>query len=94
MPFTIARAAAKKHLQDIYKQELKDYKQEYIYKAALNQATLKILAAFIAQAKLIIEEIYQVYLAAIKKNPIIINAVKTNFNNFFFYYKEPRPTSS
>ena len=36
MPSTVAKAAAKKHLQDIYKQELKDYKQEYIYKIALN----------------------------------------------------------
>ena len=36
MPSTIARAAAEKHLQDIYKQELKDYKQEYIYKVVLN----------------------------------------------------------
>ena len=36
-PFAAARAAAEKHLQDIYKQELKDYKQECTYKAALNQ---------------------------------------------------------
>ena len=35
-PSAVARAVAKKHLQEIYKQELKDYKQEYIYKAALN----------------------------------------------------------
>jgi hypothetical protein len=35
-PFAAAKAAAKKCLQDIYKQELKDCKQEYIYKAALN----------------------------------------------------------
>ena len=35
-PSAAARAAAEKHLQDIYKQELKDYKQEYTYKAALN----------------------------------------------------------
>ena len=36
IPSAVARAAAEKHLQDIYKQELKDYKQEYTYKAALN----------------------------------------------------------
>ena len=35
-PSAAARAAAKKHLQNIYKQELKDHKQEYIYKVALN----------------------------------------------------------
>jgi hypothetical protein len=35
-PFATARAAAEKRLQDIYKQELKDCKQEYTYKAALN----------------------------------------------------------
>ena len=35
-PSAAARAAAKKYLQDIYKQELKDRKQEYTYKAALN----------------------------------------------------------
>jgi hypothetical protein len=35
-PSTAARAAAKKRLQDIHKQELKDRKQEHIYKAALN----------------------------------------------------------
>ena len=46
-PSTAARAAAKKHLQDIYKQELKDYKQECIYKAALNQATFKVFTASI-----------------------------------------------
>ena len=46
-PSAIARAAAEKHLQDIYKQELKDCKQECIYKAALNQATFKIFAASI-----------------------------------------------
>ena len=80
MPSAVARAVAEKHLQDIYKQELKDCKQECIYKAALNQATLKTLAASIAQAKLAIKEIYQAYFAAIKKNPIIINAVKTDFN--------------
>ena len=44
-PSATARAAAEKHLQDIYKQELKDYKQEHTYKAALNQATLKALTA-------------------------------------------------
>jgi hypothetical protein len=48
IPSAAARAAAEKHLQDIYKQELKDYKQEYTYKAALNQATLKIFTASIA----------------------------------------------
>ena len=80
MPFAIARAAAKKYLQDIYKQELKDYKQEYIYKVVLNQATLKVFTAFIAQAKLVIEEIYQTYFTAIKKNPTIINMVETDFN--------------
>ena len=36
MPSAAARAAAEKHLQDIYKQKLKDYKQECTYKAALN----------------------------------------------------------
>ena len=35
-PSAAAGAAAKKRLQDIYKQELKDYKQERIYKVALN----------------------------------------------------------
>ena len=35
-PSAAAGAAAKKYLQDIYKQELKDCKQEYTYKAALN----------------------------------------------------------
>ena len=35
-PSTVARAVAEKYLQDIYKQELKDYKQEYTYKMALN----------------------------------------------------------
>ena len=48
IPSAVARAAAEKHLQDIYKQELKDYKQKHIYKAVLNQATLKVLAASIA----------------------------------------------
>ena len=47
-PSAAAGAAAEKHLQDIYKQELKDYKQEYTYKVALNQATFKVFAAFIA----------------------------------------------
>ena len=47
---------------------------------ALNQATLKIFTASIAQAKLAIKEIYQAYLAAIKKNPTIINIVETDFN--------------
>ena len=79
-PSAVARAAAEKYLQDIYKQELKDYKQEYTYKAALNQATFKAFAAFTAQVKLAMEEIYQAYLAAIKKNPTIINAVETNFS--------------
>ena len=36
IPSATARAAAEKHLQDIYKQELKDYKLECIHKAALN----------------------------------------------------------
>ena len=44
-PSAVARAVAKKHLQDIYKQELKDYKQKYIYTVVLNQATLKALTA-------------------------------------------------
>ena len=57
-PSTTARAAAEKHLQDIYKQELKDCKQEYTYKAALNQATLKALTTSTAQAKLAMEEIH------------------------------------
>jgi hypothetical protein len=35
-PFAAAGAAAEKHLQDIHEQELKDYKQECTYKAALN----------------------------------------------------------
>ena len=58
MPSAVARAAAEKYLQDIYKQELKDYKQEHTYKVALNQATLKVLTASTAQAKLVMEEIY------------------------------------
>ena len=58
MPSAAVRAAAKKYLQDIYKQELKNYKQKRIYKVALNQATLKVFTASTAQAKLIIEEIY------------------------------------
>ena len=57
-PSAAARAAAEKHLQDIYKQELKDYKQKYTYKAALNQATFKVFTASIAQAKLATEEIH------------------------------------
>jgi hypothetical protein len=36
MPFAAAVAAAEKRLQDIYKQELKDCKQERTYKVALN----------------------------------------------------------
>ena len=79
-PSAAAGAAAEKHLQDIYEQELKDYKQERTYKVALNQATLEVFAASIAQAKLAIEEIYQAQLATIKKNPTIINAVETDFN--------------
>ena len=79
-PSAVARAAAEKHLQNIYKQELKDCKQEYTYKATLNQTTLKVLAASTAQAKLAIEEIYQAHLTAIKKNPTIINAVETDFS--------------
>ena len=82
----VARAIAEKHLQDIYKQELKNYKQEYTYKAALNQATLKIFTASIAQVKLAIKKIYQAYFAAIKKNPIIINTVNTNFNKSSFLF--------
>jgi len=35
-PSATAVAAAKKRLQDIYKQELKDHKQERAYKVALN----------------------------------------------------------
>ena len=58
-PSAVVRAVAEKYLQDIYKQELKDYKQEYTYKMALNQAILKIFTAFTAQAKLVMEEIYQ-----------------------------------
>ena len=57
-PSAAARATAEKCLQDIYKQELKDRKQKCTYKAALNQATLKALTAFIAQAKLAIEKIH------------------------------------
>ena len=79
-PSTAARAAAEKYLQDIHEQELKDHKQERTYKAALNQATLKVLTASIIQAKLVIEEIHQARLTTIKKNPTIINMVETNFN--------------
>ena len=82
MPSAVARAAAEKYLQDIYKQELKDCKQEYTYKAALNQATLKVLTTSTVQAKLVIKEIYQACLIAIKKNPTIINTVETNFSKF------------
>ena len=57
-PSAVAEAAAEKHLQDIYEQELKDRKQECTYKAALNQATLKAFAASTAQAKLAMEEIH------------------------------------
>ena len=85
-PSAVAGAAAEKHLQDIYKQELKDRKQEYTYKVALNQATLKTLTASTAQAKLALEEIYQAYFAAIKKNPTIINAVKTDFSKSSFSF--------
>ena len=81
-PSAAAGAAAEKHLQDIYKQELKDCKQEYTYKAALNQATFKALAASTAQVKLAMEEIHQACFAAIKKNFIIINAVETDFGKF------------
>ena len=55
-PSAVAGAAAEKYLQDIYKQELKDYKQKYTYKAALNQATLKVFTGSIAQAKLAIKK--------------------------------------
>ena len=58
MPSTAAMAAAEKRLQDIYKQELKDYKQKCNYKAALNQATLKVLTASTAQIKLAMEKIH------------------------------------
>ena len=85
-PSTVAGAAAEKHLQDIYKQELKDCKQKYTYKVALNQATLKVFTAFIAQAKLAMEEIYQAYLAAIKKNSTIINMVETDSNKSFLFF--------
>ena len=46
-PYALRRswAAAEKRLQDIHEQELKDRKQERTYKVALNQATLKALAA-------------------------------------------------
>ena len=57
-PSAAARAAAKKRLQDIHKQELKDYKQECTYKTVLNQATLKVFTASIAQAKLVMEKIH------------------------------------
>ena len=83
-PSAAAGAAAEKYLQDIYKQELKDYKQECTYKVALNQATLKAFTTSTAQVKLAIEEIYQAQLTAIKKNPTIINAVETNFNKSSF----------
>ena len=85
-PSAAAGAAAEKCLQDIHKQELKDCKQEYTYKVALNQATFKVFTAFTAQTKLAIKKIYQAYLAALKKNPTIINAVETNFNKFFFSF--------
>ena len=45
---------------------------------ALNQATLKVLAASTAQAKLAIDKIHQAQFATIEKNPTIINAVETN----------------
>ena len=57
-PSAAAGAAAEKHLQDIYEQELKDHKQKRTYKAALNQAIFKVFAASTAQAKLATEEIY------------------------------------
>ena len=80
MPSAAAKAAAEKYLQNIYKQELKDCKQKYTYKVALNQAIFKIFTASTAQAKLATKEIYQACLTTIKKNPTIINTVKTNFN--------------
>ena len=80
MPSAAARAVAKKYLQDIYKQELKDCKQKYTYNVALNQTTLKALTAFIAQAKLAIKKIHQAYFFTIKKNATIINIVKTDFS--------------
>jgi hypothetical protein len=57
-PSATARAIAEKHLQDIYKQELKNCKQEYTYKITLNQATFKVFTAFTAQAKLAIKKIH------------------------------------
>ena len=57
-PSAVAGAVAEKCLQDIYKQELKNCKQEYIYKVALNQATFKVFTASTAQVKLAIEEIH------------------------------------
>ena len=57
-PSAAAVAAAEKRLQDIHEQELKDRKQERAHKAALNQATLKALAAFTAQTKLVIKKIH------------------------------------
>ena len=77
-PSAAAGAAAEKRLQDIHEQELKDRKQERTHKAALNQATLEALAASTAQAKLATEEIHQARLAAIEKNPTIINAAETD----------------
>ena len=85
-PSATARATAEKHLQDIHKQELKDCKQEYIYKAALNQATLKVLTVFTAQTKLVMEKIHQACLAAIKKNPTIINMVETDSNKSSLFF--------
>ena len=56
---------------------------------ALNQTTFKIFTAPTAQVKLAIKKIYQVQLAVIKKNPTIINTVKTNFSKkkIFFTIK-------
>ena len=42
---SVAATAAEKRLQDIHEQELEDRKQERAYKAVLNLATLKALAA-------------------------------------------------
>jgi hypothetical protein len=77
-PTVSAAAAAEKRLQDIHEQEMEDRKQERAHKAALNQATLEALAASTAQAKLATEEIHQARLAAIEKNPTIINATEVD----------------
>ena len=87
IPSAVARAVAEKYLQNIYKQELKNYKQEYNYKVALNQAIFKVLTASIAQVKLAMEEIYQAQLAAIKNIRV---RVYTIYRSVFkgIYHKE------